>query len=117
MTQYTRRGAGPIRRTRLAAGALAVLAALGLAACSGGGSSEQAPAAGPVVAPAASEFWADPSTVDLLSALSRRRQPARLLLLATYRPVEVILGEHPLRGVKRELLARRLCHEFPLGPL
>src|SRR5215475_7695695 len=36
--------------------------------------------------------WADPSTLDLISALARRRAPARLLLLATYRPVDVILS-------------------------
>ncbi len=61
--------------------------------------------------------WADLSTVDLLSAMSRRQQPARLLLVATYRPVDVILSDHPVKSVKQELSARRLCHELPLGPL
>src|SRR5262249_9747697 len=61
--------------------------------------------------------WADPSTVDLLPALARRRQPARLLLVATYRPVELILSEHPLKAVKQELLARRLGPRLPPGAL
>ena len=34
---------------------------------------------------------ADESTLDLLSALARRRVSARLMLLATYRPADVIM--------------------------
>jgi endoglucanase len=63
MTQDTHRGAGRLTRTRLVAGALAAIAALGLSACSGGGGSEGGQAGGgPAVAPAASEFWVDPSS-------------------------------------------------------
>lgn len=58
--------------------------------------------------------WSDYSTLDLISALAARREPARLLLLGTYRPVEVILGEHPLKSVKQELQAKRLCEELSL---
>jgi predicted ATPase len=36
--------------------------------------------------------WSDASTLDLVGALARRRTPARLLLLATYRPVDVSCG-------------------------
>ena len=61
--------------------------------------------------------WGDYSTLDLISALARRRQPARLMVLATYRPVDVVLSNHPLRAVKQDLQARRLCHELPLGLL
>lgn len=61
--------------------------------------------------------WCDYSTLDLFSALARRQTPARLLVLGTYRPVEVILEDHPLRSVKQELLAHRLCRELPLPPL
>jgi len=61
--------------------------------------------------------WADYSTLDLVSALARRREPARLLLLATYRPVEAVLSGHPLRTVKQDLQVRGLCHELPLGLL
>ena len=40
--------------------------------------------------------WSDPSTLDLLAVLARRREPARLLLLGTYRPPEVRRRAHPL---------------------
>jgi DNA-binding winged helix-turn-helix (wHTH) protein len=58
--------------------------------------------------------WSDYSTLDLVSYLARRRDPARLMVIGTYRPVEVILGDHPLKGVKRELQAHGLCRELPL---
>ncbi len=58
--------------------------------------------------------WSDFSTIDLISYLARRRDPARLMVVGTYRPVEVILGEHPLKSVKRELQAHALCNELPL---
>ena len=58
--------------------------------------------------------WADYSTVDLISALARRQEPARLMLLATYRPVEVILAQHPLKQLKHELQIRHRCEELPL---
>jgi DNA-binding winged helix-turn-helix (wHTH) protein/tetratricopeptide (TPR) repeat protein len=58
--------------------------------------------------------WSDFSTIDLISYVARRRDPARLLVVGTYRPVEVILGEPPLKSVKRELQAHTLCHELPL---
>jgi DNA-binding winged helix-turn-helix (wHTH) protein/predicted ATPase len=61
--------------------------------------------------------WADYSTLDLVSALARRRESARLLVVATYRPVEAVLSGHPLRAVKQDLLARGLCHELPVGLL
>jgi predicted ATPase/DNA-binding winged helix-turn-helix (wHTH) protein len=58
--------------------------------------------------------WSDYSTIDLISYLARRRDPARLMVVGTYRPVEVILGDHPLKSVKRELQAHGLCNELPL---
>ncbi len=59
--------------------------------------------------------WSDYSTLDLVSYLARRREPARLMLIGTYRPVEVILSNHPIRDVKQELLLHRQCVELPLG--
>ena len=44
--------------------------------------------------------WADLSTLDLISAVARRRQAARLLLLASYRPAEVSAGRHPLEAAE-----------------
>ena len=36
------------------------------------------------------------------------------MVIGTYRPVDVILSDHPLKGVKRELQAHGLCQELPL---
>ena len=61
--------------------------------------------------------WSDISTLDLLSMLARRREAARLLLLATYRPADVVVHDHSCRVVKQELLARGLAVELPLSYL
>jgi predicted ATPase len=61
--------------------------------------------------------WVDPSTVDLISAVARRRQQAKLLIIGTFRPVDVLLAEHPLKELKQDLLVHRLCHEIALEPL
>ena len=61
--------------------------------------------------------WSDMATVDLLAWLARRRQHARLLLVGTYRPVDVIVQQHPLRAVIRELALHALCAELSLGLL
>lgn len=58
--------------------------------------------------------WSDYSTLDLVAYLARWRSPARLMVIGTYRPVDVILREHPLKGVKQELQAHKLCNELPL---
>src|SRR5581483_3154131 len=47
--------------------------------------------------------WCDPSTVDLLDALARRRGPARLLVVGTYRRSEAAAHEHPVYRLAREL--------------
>ncbi len=61
--------------------------------------------------------WADHSTLDLISALARRRAQAKLMLIATYRPGDVSDGQHPLKGLKQDLVTRKLCVEIALGPL
>jgi predicted ATPase/DNA-binding winged helix-turn-helix (wHTH) protein len=61
--------------------------------------------------------WADSSTVDLISALARRRAPGKLMLIGIYRPVDVTLADHPLKEVKRDLLVHGLCREIALEPL
>jgi hypothetical protein len=61
--------------------------------------------------------WGDPSTFDLISALARQRGPAKLVILGTYRPVDVALSKSPLRGLKQDLLVHRLCHEVALERL
>jgi predicted ATPase len=58
--------------------------------------------------------WSDHATLDLLSVLARRRERAPLLVLGTYRPLEVILREHPLRAVKQDLQVHELSAQLPL---
>jgi len=60
--------------------------------------------------------WADDSTLNLISALARRRAPGRLMLLATYRSRKSAT-EHPLKPLKQDLLMRHLCLEIQLAPL
>jgi hypothetical protein len=50
----------------------------------------------------------------LLSVLARRRERARLLILGTYRPIEVLTREHPLRAIKHELQVHGQCEELAL---
>ena len=66
---------------------------------------EQLTAVQPLVLVLEDLHWSDASTVEVLALLARRREPARLLVLGTYRPVEVIVHEHPLKAVKQELVA------------
>jgi DNA-binding winged helix-turn-helix (wHTH) protein/predicted ATPase len=56
--------------------------------------------------------WSDYSTVELLAALARRRERARLLVVGTYRPVDVLVRQHPLRRVKQELQVHGYCQEL-----
>ncbi len=61
--------------------------------------------------------WSDPSTLDLVALLAHRREPARLLCLLTCRSVELLAANHPLRALKLDLAARKLCREIALGDL
>jgi predicted ATPase len=61
--------------------------------------------------------WSDHATVEALAYLAQRRSPARLLLLGTYRPVEVALRSHPLRGLVQELCGRGQAVDMRLGLL
>src|SRR5262245_26147403 len=61
--------------------------------------------------------WSDYSTLDVLSALGQRRERARLLVLGTYRPEEVLQTRHPLGSVKQTLQERGQCEELCLPPL
>ena len=53
--------------------------------------------------------WSDDSTLDLLSRLARRDEPARLLIVGTSRP-----GEGSVEALQRELRVRRRCTELRL---
>src|SRR5215468_12323054 len=61
--------------------------------------------------------WVDPSTLDLISALARRRDNAKLMLLCTYRPVDVVLSNSSLKALKQDLQVHQLCSEIALERL
>jgi hypothetical protein len=61
--------------------------------------------------------WADPFTVDLISAVARSRTPAKLMLLCTYRQVDVAVSGHAIKALKPDLLIHHLCREIALQPL
>jgi DNA-binding winged helix-turn-helix (wHTH) protein/predicted ATPase len=61
--------------------------------------------------------WADVSTLELLALLARRPEPARMLMIGTYRPLEVLDNNLPFNSMTRELYAHGLCNELALGLL
>src|SRR5262245_52011305 len=61
--------------------------------------------------------WADRSTLDLLSALARRRGVAKLVVVATYRAGEVAPSESPFEGLKQDLVVHGLGQEIGLERL
>jgi len=67
----------------------------------------------PVVLVLEDMHWADASTVEALALLSRRREAVRCLVLATYRPAEVVRGD-PLSRVVGELVSHRQANAMEL---
>src|SRR5215510_11403250 len=61
--------------------------------------------------------WVDHSTLDLISAIARRREMARLLVIGTFRPADLILSDSPLKSLKQDLLVHNLSHELSLERL
>lgn len=61
--------------------------------------------------------WVDPSTLDFISAVARRRGPAKLLVLGTYRPADLILSGSPLKTLKQDLVLHSLAQEINLERL
>jgi DNA-binding winged helix-turn-helix (wHTH) protein len=60
--------------------------------------------------------WADPATVDVLASLGQRRDPARLLVIATMRPLDAA-ATTPLRRICGDLLAHNRAADVMLQPL
>src|SRR5262245_33523781 len=58
--------------------------------------------------------WSDHATVEALAYLAQRPEPARLLVVGTYRPVEALLQGHLLRGMVQELCGRGQGRELQL---
>jgi len=61
--------------------------------------------------------WSDHTTTDFLAFLAERRDPARLLVVGTYRSAEASAFEHPIREVKRTLRSHRRCVDLALDYL
>jgi len=61
--------------------------------------------------------WVDDSTVDLVSTVARRRTPAKLMLVATCRPLDSEPPGRPLKILMPDLLVHRLCRKIDLPPL
>lgn len=61
--------------------------------------------------------WSDGATLAWLAYVARRPDPARLLILGTYRPVDAIVRAHPIRTVMAELTQHRQAVELPLDAL
>jgi predicted ATPase len=58
--------------------------------------------------------WADVSTIDLLAYLASKFDSMRVLIIATYRPSDLLLAKHPFLQVKPDLQARGVCREIEL---
>ena len=56
--------------------------------------------------------WSDCRTLEWLTYVARRPDPARLLILGTYRPGEAMVHAHPLRTVLTELHQHGQCVEL-----
>jgi len=61
--------------------------------------------------------WSDASTLDWLAHVARRPEPARLMLLATFRPADAAAIKAGLGGIVTELEVHGHCQEIALDPL
>lgn len=61
--------------------------------------------------------WSDYATLDLIARMAQRQEPARLLLLGTYRPADALQEGHPLYGLQYQLSLHGQSSELPLGLL
>ena len=61
--------------------------------------------------------WSDYATLDVVSRLAQRTQPAAAMFVATYRPGDAAAGDHPTRAVHQELQIHGRCSELALDRL
>jgi DNA-binding winged helix-turn-helix (wHTH) protein/tetratricopeptide (TPR) repeat protein len=61
--------------------------------------------------------WSDSSTLEWLAFVARRRELSRVLIVGTYRPVEMLSDGHPLKRVLQELYAHQLGNELAMRRL
>ena len=60
--------------------------------------------------------WTDPSTAEFLAFMGSRREPARILIVGTYRPAEVPRG-HPVTKVAAQLVTHKQASTIALDGL
>jgi DNA-binding winged helix-turn-helix (wHTH) protein len=60
--------------------------------------------------------WSDQATVRLMDHVARRRTPARLMWLGSFRVAELVSEDHPLKSLRYELRMHKLCEEILLDP-
>jgi predicted ATPase len=58
--------------------------------------------------------WSDASTIDLLSYLAGKFAGMRILVIATYRPSDMLIAGHPFLKIKPDLQSRGACREIAL---
>ena len=58
--------------------------------------------------------WSDASTIDWLGHVARRPDPARLMILATFRPADVAAKKANLHALVTELALHGCCREVEL---
>ena len=78
---------------------------------------EAASATSPIVVVLEDLHWSEPATITLLWALAVRREPARLMIIATYRSADAIAQQHPIIRLRRELSTKRQCVALDLEGL
>ncbi|MCE9658362.1 MAG: AAA family ATPase [Burkholderiales bacterium] len=61
--------------------------------------------------------WSDPSSLAVIAFLAGRRDPARLLVIATFRPADAQAGASPLHGLALQLAQRGQALQMALAPL
>ena len=61
--------------------------------------------------------WSDASTLDWLAHVTRRPEPARLMILATLRPADPAAIRTGLSNIVTELAIHGRCREIALAPL
>ncbi|MDH5302260.1 MAG: AAA family ATPase [Gammaproteobacteria bacterium] len=71
----------------------------------------------PVVLVLEDLHWSDHTTLDLIAYLARRHGAGRWLLLASYRPVDIVVEQRPLCALRKSLQLHRLYDEISLDHL
>lgn len=61
--------------------------------------------------------WSDWSTAALVDRIARESEPARILVIGTYRPDELIVRQHPFLRIHHELRVHQRCQEIQVPRL